>query len=479
MRDSLPVLAVFGGSFDPPHLGHAMMPSYLLAAGHAERVLVAPCFAHALGKKMRPFLERVAMTRAAMAGYGSGRGARVEVSDVEARIFAANGGAPSYTLDLLETVQKSHTEWRIRLVIGSDIVESGETEKWHRWSEIDSRFDPIIVPRAGFSAPNEVLLPDVSSSRIRALLRSGIEGESMGAASGYAELRRLLPAAVIPRLTASRPRKRILLVGRGHAFSNVERWLSSRGFEPRGIGGRGVVDGSEGLPDQIETYMGVWLLCADPHLPEVARALVGQRGQGLPPGMPVLHAAGALIAADSLAGLAAAGHPVGTMHPICSLRSERDSDDLMQAGFGVEGAPRARELALELLGPQPWIDLQGCDAMQRQRYHGACALLANHLAVLWDAATQLLGEFGSQVGGRGTDRHGDHQAVLGTLLRSSMDNLLQLGIPAGVTGPLARGNRTAVAAHLEALSAVAGGREYIDLYRVLSERLERLLSRTA
>src|SRR5690606_14906651 len=37
------VIGVLGGAFDPPHLGHAMMPAYLFARGLVDRVLVAPC----------------------------------------------------------------------------------------------------------------------------------------------------------------------------------------------------------------------------------------------------------------------------------------------------------------------------------------------------------------------------------------------------------------------------------------------------
>ncbi|MFY0531377.1 nicotinate-nicotinamide nucleotide adenylyltransferase [Nannocystis pusilla] len=83
-----PVLAVLGGSFDPPHLGHALIPTYLLARGLADRVLVAPCWSHPFAKQMMPFADRLALTRLAMAAQAE----TVEVSDVEARLAARRGG---------------------------------------------------------------------------------------------------------------------------------------------------------------------------------------------------------------------------------------------------------------------------------------------------------------------------------------------------------------------------------------------------
>jgi predicted short-subunit dehydrogenase-like oxidoreductase (DUF2520 family) len=60
---------------------------------------------------------------------------------------------------------------------------------------------------------------------------------------------------------------------------------------------------------------------------------------------------------------------------------------------------------------------------------------------------------------------------LATLLRSSLENLLALGVPGGITGPVARGDTATVERHLGALPEDAA-----DLYRTLSERLRRLVS---
>ena len=158
-----PTLAVLGGSFDPPHLGHALIPGYVLARGLAERVVVAPCWSHPFAKAMAPFAERLLWTRLALEGQGE----RVIVSDVEARLAARRGAGPSYTIELLEALAAEHPGWAVRLVIGSDITARGELARWREGDRIAREFAPIVVPRAGFSPPEACALPEVSSTAVR------------------------------------------------------------------------------------------------------------------------------------------------------------------------------------------------------------------------------------------------------------------------------------------------------------------------
>jgi predicted short-subunit dehydrogenase-like oxidoreductase (DUF2520 family) len=59
------------------------------------------------------------------------------------------------------------------------------------------------------------------------------------------------------------------------------------------------------------------------------------------------------------------------------------------------------------------------------------------------------------------------------LVASALANLLELGIPAGITGPVARGDTAAVQRHLDALPPDAA-----ELYRMLSDRLQALVRRS-
>ena len=57
-------VAVYGGSFDPPHVAHGMVASWLLWTGVVDEVWLVPSFEHPFAKDMGPWTARVAMCQA-------------------------------------------------------------------------------------------------------------------------------------------------------------------------------------------------------------------------------------------------------------------------------------------------------------------------------------------------------------------------------------------------------------------------------
>lgn len=186
-----PVLAVLGGSFNPPHLGHVMLPGHLLARADVQRVLVAPCAYHPLGKSLAPFERRMRWVRQAMSRYGE----RVEVSDIEAELAAQNDGRPSYAVTLLDAAAEREPASRIRLVIGSDLAGSDGSPRWRRWDRIRERYDPLVVPRPGWCAPEASTLPEVSSTQVRSLFAE-IRRTSLDRRDALHRLTSLVPRSV-------------------------------------------------------------------------------------------------------------------------------------------------------------------------------------------------------------------------------------------------------------------------------------------
>ena len=177
---STPV-ALFGGSFNPPHIGHVLAAAYVLSTGEVERVVAVPVFEHALRKRLEPYEHRVEMARRAF-GIISG----VEVSEVEAEL-----GAPSRTLSTILALEARHPDWALRLMVGSDILT--EIHQWHAFDEIERRAPPLVLARAGAIASGAPsLLPEVSSTEVRALLARSGAGKELDA-----ELRALVPRAVL------------------------------------------------------------------------------------------------------------------------------------------------------------------------------------------------------------------------------------------------------------------------------------------
>jgi nicotinate-nucleotide adenylyltransferase len=155
-------IAVYGGSFNPPHVAHVLAVSYVLAFGDVDRVLVVPVFDHAFDKDLADFEHRVTM---AELGLGWLPGA--SVSRIEQTL-----PTPSRTLATLEALRRESPGQSWRLVVGSDVLF--EKHAWHRFDEIERLAPLLVLGRAGHEHPDAPapLLPEVSSTTVRSLLRS-------------------------------------------------------------------------------------------------------------------------------------------------------------------------------------------------------------------------------------------------------------------------------------------------------------------
>ncbi len=159
-------VALFGGSFNPPHIAHAMVSLYVVETQPVDELWVVPAFRHPFQKELVPFEHRFAMCERAFSVLGD----RVTVSDIERELDRD----ASRTLDTIGALYERHDELALRLVVGSDIL--AETHKWYRWEEVARLAPPIVIGRAGYAAdedPHAIALPDVSSTEVRARLARG------------------------------------------------------------------------------------------------------------------------------------------------------------------------------------------------------------------------------------------------------------------------------------------------------------------
>jgi nicotinate-nucleotide adenylyltransferase len=158
-------VAVFGGSFNPPHVSHVLAAAYVLATQPVDEVLVVPAFDHPFGKSLVSFEHRFAMCERAFADLR-----RVAISPIEREL-----GGESRTLYTLQALRKRHPDWALRLVVGSDILN--EQHKWFAWGEVVALAPLIVLGRAGHTAEGAPapVLPDVASREIRVALARGEE----------------------------------------------------------------------------------------------------------------------------------------------------------------------------------------------------------------------------------------------------------------------------------------------------------------
>lgn len=152
-------IALFGGSFDPPHLGHVLAACYAHVVGEVDEVWVLPVARHAYAKPISPWEQRWALCQAAFARLGFAR-----LRDEELR----NPGG--YTFDLVTMLRAEHPGHRWFLVGGTDTA--ADLPRWHRGAELAGLVEVIAVPRSGYDDQG-VALPAISSSLVRERLARG------------------------------------------------------------------------------------------------------------------------------------------------------------------------------------------------------------------------------------------------------------------------------------------------------------------
>jgi len=157
-------VALLGGSFNPPHVGHLMAAVYVRATLGFDEVWLVPSFHHPFGKALAPFEDRVALCEALAGDVGPW----LKVSRAEADV-----GGEGRTIELLEWLLPRCADTRFGFVIGSDIL--ADLPKRKAWDRIQQLVDVVVLHRAGYPAPDTVGPPlaGVSSTEIRRQLEAG------------------------------------------------------------------------------------------------------------------------------------------------------------------------------------------------------------------------------------------------------------------------------------------------------------------
>ncbi len=170
------------------------------------------------------------------------------------------------------------------------------------------------------------------------------------------------------------------------------------------------------------------------------------------PGTIVAHTSG-VNGIGVLAPLSSQGCIPLAIHPAMTFTgSDEDIARLPDTCFGITAADEvgyaiAQSLVLEI-GGEPFRVREEA----RTLYHAALAHASNHLVtMLADALDALRAALPGELGF--DDPDGIAERVLGPLARAALENTLQRG-QAALTGPVARGDADAVAAHLRALAGV-------------------------
>ena len=166
-------VGIFGGTFDPPHIGHVAAAQRCRAALGLSRVLLVVAndpWQKSPDRLVSPAGDRLAMVEAAITGIEG-----VEVCDLEVR-----RGGPSYTIETVEALARTEAIENPWVIVGSDLSTTMGT--WERAEQLATMVrvavlsrpgSPLVLPEGwrAVAVPSDDL--DVSSSAVRARVRAG------------------------------------------------------------------------------------------------------------------------------------------------------------------------------------------------------------------------------------------------------------------------------------------------------------------
>jgi nicotinate-nucleotide adenylyltransferase len=138
-------IGIFGGTFDPIHIGHLRTAYELLNHFDLAQIRFVPCRSPPHQKSPYASTDlRLAMLRGAVAGSGN--------FIVDDREFHREG--ISYSVDTLESFRTEFPERSLGLIVGMDAFLEFET--WHRWQDILRLAHLIVARRPGTGASEPV-----------------------------------------------------------------------------------------------------------------------------------------------------------------------------------------------------------------------------------------------------------------------------------------------------------------------------------
>lgn len=167
-------VVVFGGAFDPPHLGHQAIAENILAMGVADEVWFVPVREHSFLKHLSAPQHRLAMLQLMVP-----KRCRIETYELETE-------GVNYTFNTLDALRAKYPQHQLSWIIGSDNLA-----QFHTWGDAHGRdytqllaqYRFYVYPREGYAFEplyeGMIPLPDmpmvtVSSTQVRAAIESGL-----------------------------------------------------------------------------------------------------------------------------------------------------------------------------------------------------------------------------------------------------------------------------------------------------------------
>lgn len=130
-------IGLMGGSFDPPHSGHAHVIETARRALELDRIWVLVSPGNPLKNTQTALIDRLAATKRRLGGR------RTIVTDIESSL------GTRYTIDVLRALKRAAPRARFVWIVGGDNLR--DFHRWREWREIAKLAAILVIARPGAS----------------------------------------------------------------------------------------------------------------------------------------------------------------------------------------------------------------------------------------------------------------------------------------------------------------------------------------
>jgi len=137
-------IAVFGGSFDPVHLGHIKIIKKALKILDVDRLIVVPTYLNPFKKsfKASPTLRARWLKKALL-----------PIKKVDICLYEINNNRPTYMIETIKYLKKRYHPQKIYLIIGADNLNS--LHKWYKYNKLKHMVEFVVAKRGKEKIPSK------------------------------------------------------------------------------------------------------------------------------------------------------------------------------------------------------------------------------------------------------------------------------------------------------------------------------------
>ena len=156
-------IAIYGGSFDPPHIGHERIVEQALSLLDIDRLFVIPTY-------LSPFKENFCAPASMRLSWLKQMFSNFE--NVEVLSYESDQERQVPTIETVLHIKALYPTAKLYLIVGSDSYMS--LPKWNRYEELCEMVEIVVAQRGAFEHPKDLkILPinvNISSSKLRCFL---------------------------------------------------------------------------------------------------------------------------------------------------------------------------------------------------------------------------------------------------------------------------------------------------------------------